>query len=170
MFSNEKKESFHNKDFEMSNFINSSKYKLTQLNNLKWINYFLIQIAFFQLLFFGIFSYLSIALIVPQLYLFYKIYNLFKGFPVYESCEIDRICCDINTYSNIIQFTFLINIIEFALFIFEILRPIGKKQFVGPNIHKFYRIAISIGVLKLIVILLIKIKINRVNMRAEIVN
>lgn len=170
MFSNEKKDSFHNRDFNVSNLINSSKYKLTQLNDLKWINYFLIELTFFQLFFFGIFSWLSVALIVLQFYLYYKIYNIFKEFPVYESSAIDRISCEINAYSNTIQFSFLINTIEFALFLLQILNPIGKDYFTGSFCDKFFRVAISISILKLIALFFLKFKINKVNMRAEIIN
>jgi len=170
MFSSEMKLSFSDRDLNMNNFINSSKYKLTQLNELKWINYFLIQITFFQLIFFGIFSLFSIALISLQLYLFYQIYNKFKVFPVYESSEIERISCEINAYSNKVQFTFLINVIEFILFVSQILSQIGKDLLVGPFADKFYRMAISISALKIIILFLIKYKINKVNMRTEIIN
>ena len=73
MFSNEKKEIFNDPDFTLTNFMNNSKFKLSQLNDLKWINYILLEITIFQLIFFGLFSIFSIIVITLQIYLFYKI-------------------------------------------------------------------------------------------------
>lgn len=170
MFSNEKKESFHNKDFNMSSFLSSSKYKLTQLNDLKWINYFSIQITFIQLIFFGLFSYLSLTIIVLQLYLSNKIYTLFRDFPVYDSSQIDKLSSEVYGYANFVQFTFLINIVNLAFFIFQITNPIGIEMFSGPNSNKFYIVAVTIEFLRLSIIFLIRLKIHRVNLRAEIIN
>jgi len=170
MFSNEKKEIFNDPDFTLTNFMNNSKFKLSQLNDLKWINYILLEITIFQLIFFGLFSIFSIIVVTLQIYLFYKIYSFFKSFPVYESCEIDRLCIEISNLNNSTQIAFYINVIEIFLFIFKVNNSIGKDNFSGIFSNKFNNITIFISVIKILIIYLIRMKINKANMRAEIVN
>jgi len=170
MFANENKKSFNDKEFSGSIFIKNSKNKLTTLNDLKWINFILIEITFFQILFFGIFSFFSIIICVLQIIIFYKIYKFFKEFPVYENSEIDRISSELNSYSNFIQFIFLVSILEFLLFVFGLINPIGKTEFDGFYKHKFFKISIFLCIIKMVTIYLLKFKINKVNMRAEIIN
>lgn len=169
MFSKNIKENFNEKEFHIENLLINSKTKLIYMNELNWIKYLVLEIALFQLIFFGMFSFYSITLVLFKLFLCYKIHKSLSTFRIYETSEIDEISCNIYSLTNFVQLMFLLNIIDALLNLLNFFRPIGYHEFLKGQHHlKFFYILVIISIIKCCVIYLVKYKIQKLHMRTEI--
>ncbi len=149
------------------------KIQLRYLNDLKFLNFLFVEFLLFQMIFWGIFSLFSLFILPFQLIIFFKLHSILKNFPLFEESEIDFLSTETKRLENISQFTILLNIFDFGLLYFEIIMPFGKKKFefdVYEIKNKFLLIEFVITGLKIFIIYLMKMKIQRINIRSEMIN
>lgn len=152
---------------------NSAKYeiKLRLLSDLKWLNYLFIEFVVFQLIFFGMFSLFSLIIVPLQFIIFFRLHSILRKFPLYEDSEIDYLSSETKKLENISQFAVLLNILDFVFFYFELIWPIGIRKFNSFDLkQRFNLIILIITGLKVMVIYLMKMKIQRLNIRSAIIN